>query len=101
MANMPDWLQAYPPAQREALKIHLAEIERHGRSELPHFVVAERAGVGRSAVVMAVAVAWARHDLIVQSREGEPSVIRLPRARSPSEPDETEAEGVGGQKSTG
>ncbi|TCA32149.1 hypothetical protein E0H66_23060 [Rhizobium leguminosarum bv. viciae] len=99
--NMPDWLQTYPPAQREALKIHLAEIELRGRSELPHFVVAERAGVGRSAVVMAVATAWARHHLIVQSREGEPSVIRLPKARSPSGPGGTATEGVGDQKSTG
>lgn len=81
MTHVPEWLQTYPPNQRAALVVHLAEIERHGRSELSHAVVAERAGVERSDVVMAVAVAWARHHLTVQSREGEPSVIRLPRGR--------------------
>ncbi|TBB67737.1 hypothetical protein ELH42_16915 [Rhizobium ruizarguesonis] len=81
MTQLPEWLRTYPPAQRAALIVHLEEIELRGRSELPHVVVAERAGVGRSAVVMAVATAWARHDLMVQSREGEPSVIRLPRGK--------------------
>ncbi|MGO7370069.1 hypothetical protein ACCT04_14655 [Rhizobium ruizarguesonis] len=74
-------MKLYPPSQRAALAVHLEEIEQHGRSELAHALVAERAGVGRSAVVMAVATAWARHDLVVQSREGEPSVIRLPKGR--------------------
>lgn len=97
MTQLPEWLRTYPPAQRAALIVHLEEIELRGRSELPHVVVAERAGIGRSAVVMAVATAWARHDLMVQSREGEPSIIRLPKGRAGG----TEAEGVGGQKSTG
>lgn len=79
MTHAPEWLQTYPPAQRAALVVHLEEIDRLGRSELPHVVVAERAGVGRSAVVAAVAAAWARRHLIVRSREGEPSVITLPR----------------------
>lgn len=77
MTEAPEWLQTYPPAQRAALMVHVEEIRRHGRSELAHVVVAERAGVGRSAVVIAVATAWARGHIIVTAREGEPSILRL------------------------
>lgn len=81
MTTAPDWLKPYPPAQRAALLIHLDEIERCGRSELSHVVVAERAGIGRSAVVCAVATAWARGHIAVTPCQGEPSTIRLPGGR--------------------
>ena len=79
MVDAPEWLRSYPPAQRAALIVHLAEIAESGRSDLSHVVVAERARVGRSAVVMAIATAWARGHISVMPREGEPSIIRLPR----------------------
>ena len=77
----PDWLGSDTPAERAALKVHLVEIERRGFSALGHRLVAVRSGVGRSAVVTAVATAWARGHLVVTPCQGEPSIIRLPGGR--------------------
>jgi hypothetical protein len=83
MIDPPEWLQAYSPAHRAALMVHLREIDVNGRSELSHGVVAERAGLGRTIVLVAVATAWARGHILVTPRDGEASIIRLPRvARS-------------------
>jgi hypothetical protein len=91
MIDGPSWLDDFPPAQRAALAIHLEEIGRRGFSLLPHGEVARRAGCGRSAVVCAVATACARRHIVVERRQGDQNVVRLP----------TETRGYGGRKSTG